>query len=185
MKSLLAEVEKQSVKFFFWKTHEAHAFCANPTCAAFLEAFPPVNGVGKMSSWCVCVHCFFSAVGYSTVAFDGAGNYGHTPTHHSSQFSGHSFKHEDALTQPNTMGMCMSDYLRATVFQSLENTKAFVWSWRLFSCLFLFFSKMHFTWFYSCKVKSRRVRWRKSNYVASQKSIRGFWELLDSSKRVT
>uniref|UniRef100_A0A3Q2Q2D9 WT1 transcription factor a n=1 Tax=Fundulus heteroclitus TaxID=8078 RepID=A0A3Q2Q2D9_FUNHE len=41
--------------------------------------------------------------GYSTVAFDGAGNYGHTPTHHSSQFSGHSFKHEDALTQPNTM----------------------------------------------------------------------------------
>ncbi|XP_015251683.1 WT1 transcription factor a isoform X1 [Cyprinodon tularosa] len=42
--------------------------------------------------------------GYSTVAFDGAGNYGHTPTHHSSQFSGHSFKHEDALTQPNTMG---------------------------------------------------------------------------------
>uniref|UniRef100_A0A668S5M4 C2H2-type domain-containing protein n=1 Tax=Oreochromis aureus TaxID=47969 RepID=A0A668S5M4_OREAU len=42
--------------------------------------------------------------GYSTVAFDGAGNYGHTPTHHSSQFSNHSFKHEDALTQQNTMG---------------------------------------------------------------------------------
>ncbi|GLD67669.1 Wilms tumor protein homolog, partial [Lates japonicus] len=33
--------------------------------------------------------------GYSTVAFDGAGNYSHTPTHHSSQFSNHSFKHED------------------------------------------------------------------------------------------
>ncbi|XP_023262779.1 Wilms tumor protein homolog isoform X1 [Seriola lalandi dorsalis] len=42
--------------------------------------------------------------GYSAVAFDGAGNYGHTPTHHSSQFSNHSFKHEDALTQQNTMG---------------------------------------------------------------------------------
>uniref|UniRef100_A0A3P9LAU8 WT1 transcription factor a n=1 Tax=Oryzias latipes TaxID=8090 RepID=A0A3P9LAU8_ORYLA len=42
--------------------------------------------------------------GYSTVGFDGAGNYGHTPTHHSSQFSGHSFKHEDALAQQNTMG---------------------------------------------------------------------------------
>ncbi|XP_069384880.1 WT1 transcription factor a isoform X3 [Paralichthys olivaceus] len=42
--------------------------------------------------------------GYSTVAFDGPGNYGHTPTHHSSQFSNHTFKHEDALTQQNTMG---------------------------------------------------------------------------------
>ncbi|XP_045892526.1 WT1 transcription factor a isoform X2 [Micropterus dolomieu] len=41
--------------------------------------------------------------GYSTVAFDGAGNYGHTPTHHSSQFSNHSFKHEDAFTQQSTM----------------------------------------------------------------------------------
>ncbi|XP_017290141.1 WT1 transcription factor a isoform X3 [Kryptolebias marmoratus] len=42
--------------------------------------------------------------GYGAVAFEGAGNYGHTPTHHSSQFSGHSFKHEDALTQQNAMG---------------------------------------------------------------------------------
>nr|AIG19372.1 wilms tumor suppressor 1a isoform 1 [Nothobranchius furzeri] len=41
--------------------------------------------------------------GYSTVAFDGAGNYGHPPTHHSSQFSSHSFKHEDALAQQSTM----------------------------------------------------------------------------------
>ncbi|XP_037623832.1 Wilms tumor protein homolog isoform X3 [Sebastes umbrosus] len=41
--------------------------------------------------------------GYSAVAFDGAGNYGHTPTHHSSQFSNHSFKHEDVLTQQSTM----------------------------------------------------------------------------------
>ncbi|XP_069018704.1 WT1 transcription factor a isoform X2 [Embiotoca jacksoni] len=43
-----------------------------------------------------------SQTGYG--AFDGAGNYGHTPTHHSSQFSNHSFKHEDALGQQNTMG---------------------------------------------------------------------------------
>uniref|UniRef100_UPI0037E7E4B3 WT1 transcription factor a isoform X3 n=1 Tax=Semicossyphus pulcher TaxID=241346 RepID=UPI0037E7E4B3 len=42
--------------------------------------------------------------GYSAVAFDGAGNYSHTPTHHSSQFSNHSFKHEDALTQQSPMG---------------------------------------------------------------------------------
>ncbi|XP_056137524.1 WT1 transcription factor a isoform X7 [Lampris incognitus] len=42
--------------------------------------------------------------GYGTVAFDGAGNYSHTPTHHSSQFSNHSFKHEDALSQQTTMG---------------------------------------------------------------------------------
>uniref|UniRef100_H3CQT0 WT1 transcription factor a n=1 Tax=Tetraodon nigroviridis TaxID=99883 RepID=H3CQT0_TETNG len=41
--------------------------------------------------------------GYSTVAFDGAGNYGHTPTHHGSQFSNHSFKHEEALVQQSTM----------------------------------------------------------------------------------
>ncbi|KAK1887387.1 Wilms tumor protein like A [Dissostichus eleginoides] len=47
-----------------------------------------------------------SQTGYSAVAFDGAGNYGHTPTHHSSQFSNHSFKHEDALTQQSTMDSC-------------------------------------------------------------------------------
>uniref|UniRef100_A0A3P8X2I8 WT1 transcription factor a n=1 Tax=Cynoglossus semilaevis TaxID=244447 RepID=A0A3P8X2I8_CYNSE len=41
--------------------------------------------------------------GYGAVAFDGASNYGHTPSHHSSQFSNHSFKHEDALTQQNSM----------------------------------------------------------------------------------
>ncbi|XP_028306066.1 WT1 transcription factor a isoform X3 [Gouania willdenowi] len=41
--------------------------------------------------------------GYGTVAFDGAGNYGHTPTHHSSQFSNHSFKHEDAFPQQSAM----------------------------------------------------------------------------------
>ncbi|TNN00988.1 hypothetical protein fugu_012234 [Takifugu bimaculatus] len=41
--------------------------------------------------------------GYSAVAFDGAGNYGHTPTHHSSQFPNHSFKHEEALVQQSTM----------------------------------------------------------------------------------
>ncbi|XP_060932240.1 WT1 transcription factor a isoform X2 [Limanda limanda] len=45
-----------------------------------------------------------SQTGYGAVAFDGAGNYGHTPTHHSSQFSNHTFKHEDALTQQNPMG---------------------------------------------------------------------------------
>ncbi|KAM9754311.1 LOW QUALITY PROTEIN: WT1 transcription factor a [Menidia menidia] len=43
-----------------------------------------------------------SQTGYGAVAFDG--NYGHTPTHHGSQFSNHSFKHEDALTQQNAMG---------------------------------------------------------------------------------
>ncbi|KAG7268138.1 hypothetical protein CRUP_010092 [Coryphaenoides rupestris] len=37
-----------------------------------------------------------SQTGYGPMAFDGAGNYGHNPTHHSSQFN-HSFKHEDAL----------------------------------------------------------------------------------------
>ncbi|XP_054865407.1 Wilms tumor protein homolog isoform X4 [Amphiprion ocellaris] len=40
--------------------------------------------------------------GYSAVAFDGAANYSHTPSHHSSQFN-HSFKHEDALGQQNSM----------------------------------------------------------------------------------
>nr|XP_061825808.1 Wilms tumor protein homolog isoform X2 [Nerophis lumbriciformis] len=41
--------------------------------------------------------------GYSAVAFDGASNYGHTPTHHSSQFSNHSFKHEDSLSHQNAI----------------------------------------------------------------------------------
>ncbi|KAM4618756.1 WT1 transcription factor a isoform 2-T2 [Polymixia lowei] len=44
-----------------------------------------------------------SQPGYSTVAFDGPGNYGHTPSHHTPQFSNHSFKHEDTLAQ-QTMG---------------------------------------------------------------------------------
>ncbi|KAJ3596894.1 hypothetical protein NHX12_003294, partial [Muraenolepis orangiensis] len=43
-----------------------------------------------------------SQTGYGPMAFDGAGNYGHTPTHHGSQFN-HSFKHEDALAQQSTM----------------------------------------------------------------------------------
>ncbi|XP_061825807.2 WT1 transcription factor a isoform X1 [Nerophis lumbriciformis] len=41
--------------------------------------------------------------GYNAVAFDGASNYGHTPTHHSSQFSNHSFKHEDSLSHQNAI----------------------------------------------------------------------------------
>ncbi|KAM9814859.1 WT1 transcription factor a isoform 5-T5 [Syngnathus typhle] len=41
--------------------------------------------------------------GYSTVPFDGASNYGHTPTHPSSQFSNHSFKHEDTLSHQNSI----------------------------------------------------------------------------------
>lgn len=53
---------------------------------------------------CVFTAFYLCVTGYSAVAFDGAGNYGHTPTHHSSQFSNHSFKHEDALAQQSTMG---------------------------------------------------------------------------------
>uniref|UniRef100_A0A8C7ND97 Wilms' tumor suppressor 1a n=1 Tax=Oncorhynchus mykiss TaxID=8022 RepID=A0A8C7ND97_ONCMY len=45
---------------------------------------------------------FFVFTGYS--AFDGTTNYGHTPTHHSSQFPNHSFKHEDSLAQQTSMG---------------------------------------------------------------------------------
>uniref|UniRef100_A0A4W5Q0T7 Wilm's tumour protein N-terminal domain-containing protein n=1 Tax=Hucho hucho TaxID=62062 RepID=A0A4W5Q0T7_9TELE len=47
--------------------------------------------------------CLFS-VGYGTVGLDGAPSYGHTPSHHSPQFSSHSFKHEDILSPPTTMG---------------------------------------------------------------------------------
>ncbi|XP_064868350.1 WT1 transcription factor b isoform X1 [Oncorhynchus nerka] len=42
--------------------------------------------------------------GYGTVGLDGAPSYGHTPSHHSPQFSCHSFKHEDILSPPTTMG---------------------------------------------------------------------------------
>lgn len=61
-------------------------------CVCVCDSSPVFNAL------CLC------AAGYSAVAFDGAGNYGHTPTHHSSQFSNHSFKHEDALAQQSTMG---------------------------------------------------------------------------------
>nr|XP_061812321.1 Wilms tumor protein homolog isoform X9 [Nerophis lumbriciformis] len=44
-----------------------------------------------------------SQTGYNTVAFDGASNYGHTPSHPSSQFSNHSFKHEDTLSHQNVI----------------------------------------------------------------------------------
>ncbi|MGH0164222.1 UNVERIFIED_CONTAM: hypothetical protein FKN15_046790 [Acipenser sinensis] len=54
-------------------------------------------------------HCGLSAFtvhfsGYSTVAFDGTPNYGHTPSHHTSQFSSHSFKHEDPMNQQPAIG---------------------------------------------------------------------------------
>ncbi|XP_060740838.1 WT1 transcription factor a isoform X5 [Tachysurus vachellii] len=42
--------------------------------------------------------------GYSAVSFDGATNYGHTPSHHASQFPNHPFKHEDAIPQQSNMG---------------------------------------------------------------------------------
>ncbi|XP_061678071.1 WT1 transcription factor a isoform X2 [Syngnathoides biaculeatus] len=41
--------------------------------------------------------------GYGTVAFDGTSNYGHAPAHPSSQFSNHSFKHEDTLCHQNAI----------------------------------------------------------------------------------
>ncbi|XP_026991413.2 WT1 transcription factor a isoform X4 [Tachysurus fulvidraco] len=42
--------------------------------------------------------------GYGTVSFDGATNYGHTPSHHASQFPNHHFKHEEAIPQQSNMG---------------------------------------------------------------------------------
>ncbi|KAM7327642.1 hypothetical protein ACRRTK_014009 [Alexandromys fortis] len=42
--------------------------------------------------------------GYSTVTFDGAPSYGHTPSHHAAQFPNHSFKHEDPMSQQGSLG---------------------------------------------------------------------------------
>ncbi|XP_030056522.1 Wilms tumor protein isoform X3 [Microcaecilia unicolor] len=42
--------------------------------------------------------------GYSTVTFDGTPSYGHTPSHHTAQFTNHSFKHEDPISQPTSLG---------------------------------------------------------------------------------
>ncbi|XP_056382603.1 Wilms tumor protein isoform X6 [Hyla sarda] len=42
--------------------------------------------------------------GYSTVAFDGTPSYGHTPSHHTAQFTNHSFKHEDPISQQTSLG---------------------------------------------------------------------------------
>ncbi|KAM6980942.1 WT1 transcription factor b [Aplochiton taeniatus] len=41
--------------------------------------------------------------GYGTVGLDGAPSYGHTPSHHTPQFSSLSFKHEDPLSPQTTM----------------------------------------------------------------------------------
>ncbi|NXG33847.1 WT1A protein, partial [Dromaius novaehollandiae] len=41
--------------------------------------------------------------GYSTVAFDGTPSYGHTPSHHAAQFTNHSFKHEDPISQQTSL----------------------------------------------------------------------------------
>ncbi|XP_005991290.1 Wilms tumor protein homolog isoform X2 [Latimeria chalumnae] len=37
--------------------------------------------------------------GYSTMTFDGTPGYGHTPSHHTTQFTNHSMKHEDSIGQ--------------------------------------------------------------------------------------
>ncbi|XP_075044150.1 Wilms tumor protein isoform X3 [Mixophyes fleayi] len=42
--------------------------------------------------------------GYSAVAFDGTPSYGHTPSHHTAQFSNHAFKHEDPISQQTSLG---------------------------------------------------------------------------------
>ncbi|XP_046773544.1 Wilms tumor protein isoform X2 [Gallus gallus] len=42
--------------------------------------------------------------GYGTVAFDGTPSYGHTPSHHAAQFTNHSFKHEDPMSQQPSLG---------------------------------------------------------------------------------
>ncbi|XP_031968454.1 Wilms tumor protein isoform X1 [Corvus hawaiiensis] len=42
--------------------------------------------------------------GYSTVAFDGTPSYGHTPSHPAAQFTNHSFKHEDPISQQPSLG---------------------------------------------------------------------------------
>ncbi|XP_059832102.1 Wilms tumor protein homolog isoform X1 [Hemitrygon akajei] len=42
--------------------------------------------------------------GYSAVTFDTTPGYGHTPNHHTPQFSNHAFKHEDPITQQNSIG---------------------------------------------------------------------------------
>uniref|UniRef100_A0A8C5QRW9 WT1 transcription factor n=1 Tax=Leptobrachium leishanense TaxID=445787 RepID=A0A8C5QRW9_9ANUR len=42
--------------------------------------------------------------GYSAVAFDGTPSYGHTPSHHTPQFTNHSFKHEDPISQQTSLG---------------------------------------------------------------------------------
>lgn len=45
-----------------------------------------------------------SPAGYSTVAFDGTPSYGHTPSHPAAQFTNHSFKHEDPISQQPSLG---------------------------------------------------------------------------------
>ncbi|MEQ2180815.1 hypothetical protein GOODEAATRI_005219 [Goodea atripinnis] len=45
--------------------------------------------------------------GYGAVGVDGNPSYGHTPSHHTPQLSSLSFKHEDTLSPPNSIGKCL------------------------------------------------------------------------------
>lgn len=38
------------------------------------------------------------------MAFDGTPSYGHTPSHPAAQFTNHSFKHEDPISQQPSLG---------------------------------------------------------------------------------
>ncbi|XP_043914971.1 Wilms tumor protein isoform X2 [Protopterus annectens] len=40
---------------------------------------------------------------YSAMSFDGATGYGHTPAHHSAQYTNHAFKHEDTISQQQVL----------------------------------------------------------------------------------
>ncbi|XP_036399676.1 Wilms tumor protein homolog isoform X3 [Megalops cyprinoides] len=70
---------------------------------------PPSNQARLFSNGPYLSNCVESQTatrnqGYSTVAFDNTLNYGHTPSHPTSQFPNQSFKHEDPITQQTNMG---------------------------------------------------------------------------------
>lgn len=52
------------------------------------------------------LHLFFLS-GYGAVGLDSNPSYGHTPSHHTPQLSSLSFKHEDTLSPPNSIGKCL------------------------------------------------------------------------------
>ncbi|XP_069079607.1 Wilms tumor protein isoform X1 [Pleurodeles waltl] len=84
------------------------AFGAPPPSRAPQPSQPPAAQVRMFSNGPYLPNCLENPQairnqGYNALAFDGTPSYGHTPSHHVAQFTNHSFKHEDPMSQQTSL----------------------------------------------------------------------------------